>query len=252
MFNVREVDLARLNSATKYPSIPTYHTIADKGLLQDACIAFDGEVFVTEKVDGTNSRIVVLPDGDYFIGSREELLTYRHDLVFNPSMGIVPIVRSLAEQLGVHAAPGELVVFYVESYGKGIGAGARNYAKTSTGHRLFDVARVPLDVLNMPPEEISRWRESGGQTYATVSELKALDGMHGLQLVPYVASGAGLLPAGIPETLAWLEATLATTRVALDDGVARVPEGVVVRTHDRRTIAKVRYEDYHRTLRRRR
>ena len=35
-------------------------------------VSFDGEIILTEKVDGTNSRIVLLPDGNFVLGSTEE------------------------------------------------------------------------------------------------------------------------------------------------------------------------------------
>ena len=35
-FDIRQIDLGKLNSMTKYPSILTYHALGDKGVLQDA------------------------------------------------------------------------------------------------------------------------------------------------------------------------------------------------------------------------
>ena len=58
------MDLAKLNSATKYPSILTYHELGDRGRLKETVqVPFvEGqEIFVTEKIDGANGRIVVLP-----------------------------------------------------------------------------------------------------------------------------------------------------------------------------------------------
>ena len=44
-FNVRTVDLAKLNSLTKYPSILTYHTLDPKnGGLMEEVTAFTGTV----------------------------------------------------------------------------------------------------------------------------------------------------------------------------------------------------------------
>jgi len=34
-FNIRQIDLGKLNSIAKYPSILTYHTLGDKGMLQE-------------------------------------------------------------------------------------------------------------------------------------------------------------------------------------------------------------------------
>lgn len=49
-------------------------------------------------------------------------------------------------------------------------------------------------------------------------------------------------------SLAWLSETLLRTRVALAEAASGHPEGVVVRTEDRSVIAKIRYEDYKRTV----
>ncbi len=58
-FEIRQVDLGKLNSMTKYPSILTYHALGDKGLLQETVqIPFEGRVIGTEKVDGTNTRLI--------------------------------------------------------------------------------------------------------------------------------------------------------------------------------------------------
>src|SRR5436853_86817 len=78
-FDVRRADLGKLNSMTKYGSIPTYHEIGDRGMLQPERVVLEGRVRGTEKVDGTNSRVILLPtpgvgQGDsapgYLIGSR--------------------------------------------------------------------------------------------------------------------------------------------------------------------------------------
>src|SRR5687767_1954189 len=89
-FNVRTADLKAINSMTKYPSIPTYHALDPRdGSLLEETIPFSGMVIGTEKIDGTNSRIILLPDGTYLLGSREELLYARGDLIGNPALGIV-------------------------------------------------------------------------------------------------------------------------------------------------------------------
>ncbi|MEU7933598.1 RNA ligase family protein [Micromonospora echinofusca] len=140
--DVRTVDLRALNSLTKYPSIPTYHALdpRDGGLLAE-CVAFTGPVTLTEKVDGTNARIVVLPDGAYLVGSREELLCARGDLIGNPALGIVDALRDVAERLSVAATADRVTVFYLEVYGGRVTAASRQYtAERQVGHRLFDVA----------------------------------------------------------------------------------------------------------------
>lgn len=80
-FDIRQVDLGKLNSMTKYPSILTYHALGDKGVLQDAVqIPFERRIIGTEKVDGTNTRLVFCPDQSVIVGSREDLLWERRDL----------------------------------------------------------------------------------------------------------------------------------------------------------------------------
>lgn len=54
--------LSYLNSMTKYPSIPTYHKLNEKGILTaERNVIFDEPVFATEKIDGTNARILLIP-----------------------------------------------------------------------------------------------------------------------------------------------------------------------------------------------
>ncbi|WP_236142941.1 RNA ligase family protein [Nostoc sp. CMAA1605] len=98
-FSLRSCDLNKLNSLTKYPSIPTYHALGEKGKLLEETVTFDGEVILTEKVDGTNSRIILLPDGNYVLGSREELLFAKGDLIGNPALGIVNSLKGVADLL---------------------------------------------------------------------------------------------------------------------------------------------------------
>ncbi len=95
-FDIRRINLDKLNSLTKYPSILTYHTLGDKGVLQEAVqVPFAGRIVGTEKVDGTNTRLVFCPDGSVVVGSREDLLWERRDLIGNPAMGIVAAVRDV-------------------------------------------------------------------------------------------------------------------------------------------------------------
>src|SRR5579859_7282712 len=113
--------LRKLNSATKYPSIVTYHALGAKGLLTEERTEFHGNVFLTEKVDGTNGRAILTPEGDWFIGSREELLTAKGDRIPNPALGIVAALRSTVERVAGHWAGEGILVYYLEAYGAGIG-----------------------------------------------------------------------------------------------------------------------------------
>ncbi|MER0477043.1 RNA ligase family protein [Streptomyces sp. Edi2] len=252
MIDIRTLDLAALNSATKYPPIFTYHELDPKnGNLLDEVTAFTGDVHLTEKVDGTNARIISFPDGSYILGSREELLHARGDLILNPKLGIVDSLRSLADRI---TPPGAGIrVHYLEVYGGKVGSASRQYTGDLTiGHRLFDVAEIPLNVLDQPLASISSWRENSGQRYLAEDELARLAKTEGVEMTPRLATAeANTLPRDIDGMLAFLRGHLPTTRVALDDGAGGRPEGIVLRTSDRSVIAKARFADYERTIKRR-
>lgn len=254
-------DLARLNSATKYPSISTYHGMGDRGKLTEDRIAFDGRVFVTEKVDGTNARIIVLPDGDYFIGSREELLYAKGDRIGNPALGIVEHLRPIADRVAAYIASalaGPIFVIYGEVYGGNVTSASRQYTGSkAVGFRVFDIMLMPQpelrELLAWELRHISLWREQGNQPFVSEFMLGELAAQFGLITVPRLDllgrhDGADL-PQNHADTLAWLREILPTSVAALDEDAGLRPEGVVIRSADRSTIAKIRYEDYERTLR---
>jgi hypothetical protein len=246
--------LAALNTATKYPSIPTYHALDPKnGSLLDQPTAFEDDVILTEKVDGTNGRIVLLPDGDYFIGSREELLYAKGDRIENPALNIVEALKPLAERLNPRDEHGQIVVFFLEVYGRKIGGAAKQYTGNGNlGYRLFDIACLLPDVLDWPREQISTWRDNGGQRFCTEATLQRAAEAEAIELTPRLETVPGdALPTDIEEMAAFLAGRLPVTRVALDEGAGHQPEGIVLRTADRSVIAKARFQDYTRTLKRR-
>ncbi|MEU9621735.1 RNA ligase family protein [Streptomyces sp. NPDC048155] len=249
---IRAIDLAALNTATKYPSIPTYHTLDPKngGLIEET-VAFTGDVYLTEKVDGTNGRIVSFPSGDYVIGSREELLYARGDLIGNPALGIADALRPLADRLTPPTSG--IRILYLEVYGGKVTAASREYTGSrAVGYRLFDAADVPLDILEWPRARISSWREDGGQRFLDEDALTLSAKAQDIELVPRLATvGADDLPTGIAEMQALLADHLPATHVALDEGAGGQPEGIVLRNGDRSAIAKARFQDYRRTLKRR-
>jgi hypothetical protein len=253
--DLRTLDLERLNSLTKYPSIPTYHALDPKnGSLLETPIEFTGPLLATEKIDGTNARIVALADGSYLLGSREEFLYARGDLIGNPAMGIVAALRDIAERLAALRLPG-VTVWFGEFYGGKVTGASKQYtAQQQTGYRLFDVVRLeecePL--LARSQAELSAWRESGGQPFVAEGQLTQLAAQGGLDLTPRVAEfTAEDLPHDVAGVHAFLQRTLDRTRAALDADAGGRPEGLVVRALDRSRIAKLRFEDYERTLRRR-
>jgi hypothetical protein len=252
--DIRSVNLDALNSLTKYPSIPTYHALDPRnGKLTDPPVKFAGDVVGTEKVDGTNARIITMPDGTYLIGSREELLHAKGDLIANPAQGIVKALRAVADSL---PAPTDDVirVHYLEVYGHKVGKAAVQYTGAErVDARLFDVAVFTdhTDQLTWPPQRISAWREDGNQPFVSEEDLTATAAEHGLTLTPRLFNiAAADLPTEIGAMGEWLADRLPRTHSALDDGAGGEPEGIVLRTTDRSVIAKARFQDYHRTLRR--
>ncbi|MNJ03530.1 hypothetical protein D3C73_1638880 [compost metagenome] len=58
------MDLKKINSLTKYPSILTYHQLGERGRLNDELTELKGfsdsdDVYIYEKVNGENSRIIL-------------------------------------------------------------------------------------------------------------------------------------------------------------------------------------------------
>ncbi len=255
-FDIRTIDLGKLNSLTKYPSILTYHTLGDKGVLQETVqIPFTGRIIGTEKVDGTNCRLISCPDGSVVVGSREDLLWERRDLIGNPAMGIVEAVRDVVQQLYEQLCrPGRIAVYYVEVFGRNIGGAAKQYTREGrVGFRLFDVVLIEdyAEMLTWPTERIARWRDEGGQRYLDVDRLAQAAQEVGFEATPTLLDvDADQLPTAIEQTYQFL-LSLGPTRCKLDDAAEGVPEGVVIRSLDRSRIAKLRREDYERTLRRR-
>ena len=254
--------LSKLNSMTKYPSIPTYHTLdPSNGNLTMPPLDVAGDVTATEKVDGTNARII-LTDGGYYLGSREELLHWADDRVWNPAQSIVEAIKPIAERLRDRGATTEArdaaTILFGEVFGGKTTANAKQYTgERRVGWRLFDVVLLPGDhlheLLTWPPERIAAWRDGGGQPFLDQSRLDAFASTHDLELVPTVwTSAEGPMPTTIDEMASWLRDLLPATRVALDDQAGGRAEGIVVRAPDRSLIAKLRLEDYQRTLRRRR
>lgn len=245
------MNLNNLNSATKYPSIPCLHPMHDRGRLSDTPLDLpDGDLFVTEKIDGTNARIIVAPDGDWFIGSREELLCAKGDRVWNSSMRIVDTIRKWPEDLAgsiVAGAGGKWTVIYGEVYGAGINKLARSYATAVNGFRAFDWMRFDDSILAKPIVEISLWRDGGGQSFLSHDELVTECVLCNLPMVPPVRGvPVDRSHAGV---LRWLNEVCPATAASLDVATPGPSEGVVIRDAGRTFIAKVRREDYQKATR---
>lgn len=252
-FSLRSCDLNKLNSMTKYPSIPTYHALGDKGALLEQTVSFDGDIILTEKVNGTNSRIILLPDGNFVLGSREELLFARGDLIGNPALGIVDALKGIADSLPV--ASSGIVVAYLEVYGGKVTAASSQYtAKQSVGLRLFDVAVLTDTNIEMlfakPVQQLAAWRDNSGQVFLDEEHLSKAASYYGFELTPRIAT-IPFMPVSIQEAHEFLKETCTQTLVALDEGACGRAEGIVARTTSRNAIAKLRFEDYERHAKRR-
>lgn len=254
-FDVRSVDLAKLNSITKYPSISTYHELdPSNGNLTGNATPFTGRVIGTEKIDGSNARIIALPDGTYLLGSREELLYAKGDLIGNPSQGIVTALKEFADHLSPMVTDA-IQVFFVEVYGGKVGKAAKQYSGTRTvGFRLFDFMFMTdyRYMLGRSAEQISSWRENGGQWFAPEENIRTEADTRGFTVAPRLFTVDAVdLPQDIDGMRQFLADHLPSTLSALDDGAGGQPEGIVLRSEDRQVIAKARFEDYDRTIRRR-
>jgi len=261
---LKNLNLRGLNSATKYPSIPTYHRIGEKGRLQeDVLTPFpldpSTEYEITEKIDGTSTRLVLSPSTDeYLIGSREEWLTYGGDHIANPSQGIVEAlagVPAAANHFGhdkIDWAEPHVLVIYGEVYGGKINT-AKNYTSTAAyGFRVFDMWARSLEHLaghvnNETPETIARWRDEGNQPFLKTEARDIWCDALGLPSVPALGHVHDV-PTSLRDTFAWLSKVVGDLTHAGLDAIGK-PEGIVIRTPDRQTIAKLRIEDYARVCR---
>ncbi|MFI6317328.1 RNA ligase family protein [Nonomuraea sp. NPDC050556] len=243
--------LRALDSATKYPSIPTYHSLDTSRrkapLLDENPIAFHGAVWGHEKVDGTNGRIVVLPrNSGWLIGSRDELLTAVGDLVVRDTLSIVVTLSGIAERLA-NSRPDEIVTAYLEVYGQQGEAATQYGDRSASGARLFDVSIVPAALLDRDVEAVARWRDYGGQQWLNEDELDAFAERQGVERAPELFGvPSTMVPTTVTDMRSFME-PYATTRAHLNGQPGR-SEGFVLSTTDRRTKAKVRFADYDRTL----
>lgn len=257
--------LKKLNTVTKYPSIPTFHEIQGKGqLVEENCLLTSGskeghftnkqQIFGFEKIDGTNSRIIQIPGGGYIIGSREELLYAKGDYIENPQMNIVEAVKEFADSLPDSET---LKVYFMESYGKGIGKAGKQYTTSGRlGIRLFDICLINADeIMAFDIAKLSAWRESTNSYQKFMGAELIQSYARGLKIdtVPQLFKINGRdLPITLAGMMNFLEKWMPKSKVLLDKDADGSPEGIVIRSSDRSVIAKIRYEDYQRTLSRKR
>lgn len=241
----------KINSLTKYPSILTLHKLGQKGrLTSELTTDIQGEtMFATEKIDGTNVRIICLGD-EYLVGSREFILHHNQDLYFDPAQGIVEGLKDLGVKIPIDFQ--QLTVIYGELFGGKVSANSKQYGTDKLGFRVFDMAVFSdLSILDQSLEDISRWREreteSGiiyGQAFLTKDVLEIYS--HLFDIVPTVPFDLGDMSH--QSILDNLRQFIPQTNVPLSELAQKKPEGVVLRNNDRSKIVKIRYDDYERTL----
>ncbi len=249
--------LAKLNSITKYPSIPSFHRMGERGRLTDEVpVNFEPteDWEATEKIDGTNARIILTAHGA-FIGSREELLTFESDVVRNPALGIVetllPVLLA-SPQEGPHGDQGDVIVLWGEVYGGNIGKAAQRYsASGQTSFRLFDVAQFDArdwqSAIGMSLEDLARWRDRGGQPFLSSVGRAAWAEALGVQEAPLACRGCGPLPQRLDHVAFWLGQTTPTQTLCGLDASGHA-EGLVLRNRTRSKIVKLRLDDYGRAV----
>jgi hypothetical protein len=257
MFDMYDID--KINSMTEYPSILTYHTMGEKGCLtEETSTTFvRDDFFITEKIDGTNTRIVLLvshgENVDYLIGSRGDILYARGDRVYNQTLGIVENLVPIAEGISRNVTSCDwygVVIVYGELYGGKIN-GCKEYTKNNQfGWRLFDIAYIEMrqyiEQLKSPIQSIASWRNHGGQPFLSVSQQGEFCNNHALSCVPSL--GMQLAPpSSIKEAYEYMKSTIDITHAGI--GHSGKPEGIVIRNASRSKIAKLRFEDYERAIR---
>ncbi len=266
---INKYGLEHINSATKYPSILTYHALGQKGgMTNELCegVGFPADAIVelTEKVDGTNSRMIIVGN-DFLLGVREELVYAKGDRIKN-SVIINPVLAGLdtfltnTEELffAGHGDENRVLVIFGESYGYKIQEGSKVYCSGSQkqSYRVFDIIQWTMDEFinimeSIPVASLSTWRDNGNQAFLNTNALAEFCKQNDIERTPIIATMQGMsIPVDAAETLEWMGKIIPVSKATLDSAsreenqkFAR-PEGLVIRTQDRSFIRKLRFQDY--------
>lgn len=241
----------KINTFTKYPSILTLHQLGDKGVLKEEFTTpiQDEKLYATEKIDGTNGRIICF-GGEHLIGSREFILYHSNDLYFDSGQGIVEGLKNL--DIKIPTDTKIFTVIYGEFYGGRVSSNSKWYGQDKIGFRIFDIAEYEdLSILELPLSKISTWREREteqgiiyGQNFLTRTAMQ--DKFPNFEYVPLVEFDLGDMSHRT--ILDNLNKFIPQTNVALSDSAIKKAEGLVLRNEDRSKIVKIRFEDYERTF----
>lgn len=240
----------KINSFTKYPSILTLHTLGERGVLQEKLTTpiETSNMYATEKIDGTNVRIICYGD-EYLIGAREFILHHSDDLYYATDQGIVDGIKSLGINI---PKTKNLTVIYGEFYGGKTSSNSKQYGQDKIGFRVFDIAEyIDLSILELPLPMISSWREKetdNGIVYGQnfLNRFDMIEKFPDFEYVPLI--GVELSDLSHNSIYNLLKVSLPETTVALSENAMKKPEGLILRNNDRSHIVKIRYEDYEKTL----
>lgn len=192
-----------LNGMTKFPSIYPLHEfirVGKKMLAHGEPIHSikDKEFDITEKIDGTNIRIIIHRNcNEVFIGGRGELLAYNKDLLYNDKYGVIDIINKTFDEKildSFHKSSfwdgNEFLILYGELFGKGIQKRGKQYNAEGRDFRLFAVRSLTIETINVF-KSISRenWhsvrRKNTSMRFFPFGDVLEIRDKLGLQTVPY-------------------------------------------------------------------
>ena len=253
-----------LNSLTKYPSIQTYHEFdTNKHILKEQ-LTFPNEtdesIYITEKIDGTNIRILIL-NNDYVIGGREEWIYAKGDrAIVKANKPYINFLKNIIENIlskKQALKKDTLYCIYGELHGSKIQRSWTNYTSNENeyGFRVFDIWSESLignEIMKniKLPEQASRWRETNQQNWYSYNAVQLFCNYFNLDMVPYIRTDVlSQIPTTLEETYDFLT-EFKTTRINLDKKAKKQnkSEGIVIRTSNRKYISKLRFEDYEKTF----
>lgn len=254
----------KFNSLTKYPSIMTYHKM-EKGCLSEELTFPNKEncmLRVTEKIDGTNTRIIILND-DYVIGSRDEFIYAKGDRVIaSHNLNHVLFMKKYVEELLSKNCLEKDTIYciYGELFGSHIQKSWKRYTlkdEDDFEYRIFDIWTMNIDSFEELYENIidanaaQNWRENNKQPWWYINNLRRFCKNNQLLMVPYCKFiFLEDIPIEREKTYEFLK-KFQETNVNID-GTSKQnnnAEGIVIKTDDRDYIVKLRFEDYEKTFR---
>lgn len=260
----------KLDSITKYPSILTYHAMLDaKRLKEEVQVDFSQceHLYATEKADGQNMRVVTVPQFGTFLGTRDELVCMfdpLRDPIGEPRHKNDPIHEFKKLIVNNHVARTKfhdsvytvpcLTVWYFEMFGGRIGPHKHYTSNNDIDWRVLDQCQIEdhESLMAKPPEWLSGWRNHGGQKFLNIRDFH--DAADSFNLEP-IRNHVHIINGDVSRLATLVGAYYVLQDIAggrsaftMDLDASGVIEGIVLRNFDRTKIAKLRFEDYERSL----